>query len=621
MLNLAIVTSCTGYGRYLAEWAKSIAALTTKPAMVGILTHGSAGDRAAGEQAASLLRTAGLDVRLSHVDARLDLGTARNRAVALVDTEWVMHLDADDMVMPHCLDDVAALAPVADVVCLGYQVCGNGTSRMKTYQTSIGRAVLTSRAPCSGPSPFRRKLWEQRPYLTDMQGGWDTALWLGFGWLGARFIPTKRPCFWYRQHPDSVFNTRVREPWKTDIVSARFRAIRSGDKGVSIIVPRSTGEAPERNAAWAWLKARYAALYPEWQVVEGWADPAAWRKGAAVNDALKRATGDVLVIADADCVVPAEALQRAVTDLQGAAWVVPHRQVHRLTAAQTEARLATAPESEAGPPVERLARPAYVGLAGGGIVVVRRSDYAATGGIPLGFTGWGHEDEALALILDTLLGAHKRYDYPLVHLWHPPVEHREGSSRANQPLLQKIRNARGKPAAMWALLTGTAPRLDRAAVLDQRRASFQASQDRRAAARARASAESAQRAAQFAATEKARQEARARDKAAAMARQTTAKEARMPNAFKRAQEERARERARLREEAAARRKATRRGPAPVVEAALPPEMHIYVPPGFNPELQSAVFDAMEHAKKRSRATRRPEIELEVDDEFEEAVGQ
>ena len=467
-LDLAIVTSSHNYGRYLGEWADSLLALTRRPAVVALVENGSTDDhsRTQLERAAAKLERAGFAVRVQLLPRAVDFGTARNHAVALAGAhEWVMHFDADDKLMPHALEDVAALAPHADIVALGYERCGDLAAgprqRVKLYKSSAGPTLLANLTPCSGVSPFRRQLWERAPYRTDMPGGWDTALWLGFGHLGARVRPTTRPCFWYRQHADSVFNVRRLATWAGERTGHRLRGLRAGWAGVSLIVPRSREDTAERVAAWAWLRRGWATWCPGWEIVEGTAPRAEWVKGAAIADALTRAHGEILVLLDADCWVPPDTLRAAVEAVRTgrAPWVVPHGQVHRLTRQGTAQVLARDPTTTAlGLPVGGRERPAYMGFAGGGCVVVNRGDYEATGGIPRWFVGWGAEDEALAAILDTLLGPHVRLAAPLLHLWHPPQETRLHSPayRANSQRLRRVLQAKGDVAAMWALVRGQA---------------------------------------------------------------------------------------------------------------------------------------------------------------------
>lgn len=464
-LDLAIVTSCYNYGRYLLDWAHSILALSTPPAMVVIVDNGSSDDTPAHvEAAATLLRERGLSVVTERIPTNVDFGTARNRAVALADAEWVMHLDADDTVMPHCLDDVAALAPDADVVALGYERTGDlkagPPNRTKVYRNSQGPTTLASSAPASGVSPFRRALWERSPYRTDMRGGWDTALWLGFAHLGARFRATRRPCFWYRQHADSVFNTRRVDALRTALTGTKLERIRQGCRGVSVIIPWEDDEGP-RARALEWVERRYRALFPDWQLVRGHCRGEVWRKGVAIADALERATGLVLVIADADCVVAPDALAQAVHLVSSgrAPWVVPHSLVHRLDEASTETVLAQDPAAAtfAG----ELIRAPYQGFAGGGLVVVGRAEYEATGGIPRRFAGWGAEDVALGIILDTILGSHTRLPADLWHLWHPTgARWSDPNFRENLALLRHTRSrARRGPAPLYEfLMTRRLPR-------------------------------------------------------------------------------------------------------------------------------------------------------------------
>jgi glycosyltransferase involved in cell wall biosynthesis len=459
-LDLAIVTSCHNYGRYLEEWATSIAALRTAPVLVCIVDNGSTDTTPQQiERAAAILERAGIRVRTKRVPFT-DFGSARNAAVALAgEVEWVQHLDADDMAMPHMLCDVAKLAPNADVIGLGYERCGNlkagPRNRTRLYSSHRGEQTLKAKAPCSGVSPFRRTYWLRSPYRTDMDGGWDTALWISFAQLDppARFVATKRPCFLYRQHAGSVFNTRRVSERLSAFTGRKLQGLRRRHGGVSVLVPwRPDGGARDR--AWAWLRQRYGRLHPGWQIVESGPQTGAWRKGAAVADALDRATGDVLVIADADCVVEASELERATELVRSreAPWVVPHTRVKRLDEKSTAAVLGRDPASSdvSG----RLSRQAYTGFAGGGIVIVRRSDYEASGGIPDRFEGWGAEDEALAAILDTLVGPHERFEGDLWHLWHgePRTRKAHRGSRENRRLFRLFQSARGHPDLMWELV-------------------------------------------------------------------------------------------------------------------------------------------------------------------------
>jgi hypothetical protein len=61
----------------------------------------------------------------------------------------------------------------------------------------------------------------------------------------------------------------------------------------------------------------------------------------------------------------------------------------------------------------------YVGPMGGGIVVLRRDDYEAVGGIDPRFRGWGGEDISFGWALSVLVGVGHRLDGDLWHLYHP----------------------------------------------------------------------------------------------------------------------------------------------------------------------------------------------------------
>lgn len=196
---------------------------------------------------------------------------------------------------------------------------------------------------------------------------------------------------------------------------------------VAVILPYQADNTAWRAHALDYVTGWWRRQYPRWQLTVGELPAGApWVKANAVDAALSKVgDADVLVIADADVVC--DGVGEAVVKVGAALgrdrlypWAVPHHDVLRLsepaTARVLHERLPLA-DAAALP----LARPAYRGVEGGGIIVVPTSAYRA---VPLDprFVGWNNEDTAWALAARTLLGKPWRSrSRPLYHLWHPPA--------------------------------------------------------------------------------------------------------------------------------------------------------------------------------------------------------
>jgi len=216
---------------------------------------------------------------------------------------------------------------------------------------------------------------------------------------------------------------------------------------VLVVVP-FRGGCPHRERAWRWLRERYAAIHPGWDLVEAPAPEGEWCKAAAVNPVVEASGAEVVIVADAD--VWCDEFERAAMAVVcgQASWAMPHKMVHRLDEVGSAAVLAG--ESWKGQP---LAQKPYEGVWGGGIVVAERAVLLDSPLDPR-FRGWGQEDTSWALALRTLHGPGWRGDAPLVHLWHPPQSrmNRLRGSHEGWELHCRYRQARGKPVVMRALV-------------------------------------------------------------------------------------------------------------------------------------------------------------------------
>jgi hypothetical protein len=182
--------------------------------------------------------------------------------------------------------------------------------------------------------------------------------------------------------------------------------------------------------------------------------PGAWCKAEAVSAALDFASGDdddVLIVHDADVILDLASLRDTVAHVEDGTveWAIPHTLVMRMTAESTaayyEGMLVGKPD---------LVRWPYIGMAGGGCVVLRRRTYDDC---PLDrrFVGWGDEDQSWGWALGTLHGLPWRAPADLFHLWHAPQPGAQGArsaSLASNRLRRAYRAYRSNPEAMRALV-------------------------------------------------------------------------------------------------------------------------------------------------------------------------
>lgn len=203
-MNITIVTAVWGdYGKYIPEWLDSIEAQTVRPDAVVIVNAGLDDDLAV------RIRLASCPIPWRYLKIPYTgVGPARNAAVRAARTEWVMHLDADDTLYPYAIEKAATVADGADVIAIN----GERDGKLWDFARTTAARVLSGNLACYSCAPFRRELWERRPYI-EINDWVDSAFWIGLAHLGARFVGIKdhRPHFVYRQHPDSHSKTITRD--------------------------------------------------------------------------------------------------------------------------------------------------------------------------------------------------------------------------------------------------------------------------------------------------------------------------------------------------------------------------------------------------------------------------
>jgi predicted glycosyltransferase involved in capsule biosynthesis len=215
-------------------------------------------------------------------------------------------------------------------------------------------------------------------------------------------------------------------------------------------------------------------VLPEAEIIVGDAPGDPFSKTCAVNAAFRKSTGDVLVMIDADCYVDAAVILSCASEIRlgrtrkplEAVWFVPYRHLFRLTPESTLDLLASGPGDPfpfASPPDADEVGPwkgsAFGHWFGALIQMFPREAFELVQGMDPRFRGWGGEDVAFVIVLDTLFGSHRLSSNQVLTLWHS-VHHSKTSrlwegqldTRQNGNLARRYRKAKHDRSAMQKII-------------------------------------------------------------------------------------------------------------------------------------------------------------------------
>lgn len=203
-LNIALVTiAYNGYGQFVNQWLGFLNNSKLIPSQVIVVLGHEHGCPNPAELIDKFPR---LPIQIFETDEKPTMGRLRNVAVSKTNTEWVMYLSVDDMLLPGCLTEVSKVAHNADYISLSWITTGIGEPDRTHYAvTPKDCKKHRGKGFIIGHSPFRRKFWQKIPYENhDLP---NAPFILGMLRQNARFEKISRPGTIYLRRPDSHSKT------------------------------------------------------------------------------------------------------------------------------------------------------------------------------------------------------------------------------------------------------------------------------------------------------------------------------------------------------------------------------------------------------------------------------
>lgn len=182
---------------------------------------------------------------------------------------------------------------------------------------------------------------------------------------------------------------------------------------VTVVVPWRDSGCPHRLRNFRYTLRHISKTLPEAEIVISDPEPSEpFNRGRARNRGVELATGDVVVLWDADTLVEELPLREALYEAQMDSLMhLPYENYRCLTPSATKKALR-------GLDLVGLKSEWETEWGGSGVVVIRPEAYWVAGQQPE-FEGWGFEDAIFKICADTLLGKSVRHAGTVHHLWHP----------------------------------------------------------------------------------------------------------------------------------------------------------------------------------------------------------
>lgn len=221
---------------------------------------------------------------------------------------------------------------------------------------------------------------------------------------------------------------------------------------ISVLIPFKSDSGGYHDLNLSYVLKRYHTMLPEAEVIVGRsAEEGLFNKAKVVNRAAELATGDLLIIADADVFFGTKLIDKIMAIADQYPWIVPFDRCYRLTQEISQEITKTGeivlPKQIHFNEVETIMN--YTGAL---MNVVPRRSFEKAGGMDERFCGWGEEDGSFAKALDTLAGKHYRMNEAIFHLWHPWADFNHPHRNKNTELFIRYMKVEGNTAAMQELV-------------------------------------------------------------------------------------------------------------------------------------------------------------------------
>lgn len=201
--KVAIVIPSYNYAQYLPEAIESALMQTYENIEVIVVDDGSTDDTFS-----KCLRYSG---RIRYIlQENQGAAVARNRGISETDAEWIVCLDADDVIKPTYVEECLQI-PDADVISTAMQYFGDkkGVHTFKEKPNYYDFCVA-NHIHCA--SMFRKTVWESvggfDKELHSVYDDWD--FWLGATKRGYEVKTIAKPLFKYRKHGASKIDEAIK---------------------------------------------------------------------------------------------------------------------------------------------------------------------------------------------------------------------------------------------------------------------------------------------------------------------------------------------------------------------------------------------------------------------------
>jgi predicted SAM-dependent methyltransferase len=225
---------------------------------------------------------------------------------------------------------------------------------------------------------------------------------------------------------------------------------RTGNKmKISALIPYKADQG-HRDRLWSFVRQRYEKLMPEIELCLGIDENEPFCRSRAINAAAAKAAGDVFIIVDTDVMFEPALIEKIKAVIHLHPWIIPFANGYKLTREATLRLLTQKPTDSISIAPEDIE--SNVTLEGALMNVMTRKAFDAAGGMDERFLGWGGEDNAMVMALDTLCGPHFRMKEDIFHLWHPPAPVYRDKYQRNLELCNRYLQAFGNVSEMRGLI-------------------------------------------------------------------------------------------------------------------------------------------------------------------------